>query len=63
MVVLASVGGNTVPTVARLVQGDEDAIRGVIRRFNETGLASMDAQWAGRRPRLISPRPGLAERA
>jgi hypothetical protein len=32
------------PTIARLIQGDEDAIRGVIRRFNETGLASLDPQ-------------------
>jgi transposase len=55
MVVLASAGGNTVPAIARLVQGDEDAIRGVIHRFNETGTASLDPQWAGGRPRLISP--------
>lgn len=41
--------------IARLVQGDEDAVRGVIHRFNETGLASLDPQWAGGRPRLISP--------
>jgi transposase len=55
MVVLAWAGGNTVPAIARLVQGDEDAIRGVIHRFNETGMASLDPQWAGGRPRLISP--------
>jgi len=55
MVVLASAGGNTVPTIARLVQGDEDAVRGVIHRFNEMGMASLDPQWAGGRPRLISP--------
>ncbi|TVT14832.1 IS630 family transposase [Amycolatopsis rhizosphaerae] len=55
MVVLASAGGNTVPAIARLVQGDEDAIRGVIHRFNETGMASLDPRWAGGRPRLISP--------
>jgi len=55
MVVLASAGGNTVQAIARLVQGDEDAVRGVIHRFNETGLASLDPQWAGGRPRLISP--------
>jgi transposase len=54
MVVLASAGGNTVPAIARLVQGDEDAIRQVIHRFNETGLASLDPRWAGGRPRLIS---------
>ena len=54
MVVLASAGGNTVPAIARLVQGDEDAVRGVIHRFNEMGMASLDPQWAGGRPRLIS---------
>ena len=55
MVVLASAGGNTVPAIARLVQGDEDAIRQVIHRFNEMGMASLDPQWAGGRPRQISP--------
>lgn len=54
MVILASAGGNTVPAIARLVQGDEDAIRQVIHRFNEMGMASLDPQWAGGRP-LISP--------
>jgi transposase len=54
-VVLASAGGNTVPVIARLVQGDEDAIRQVIHRFNEVGMASLDPQWAGGRPRLIGP--------
>src|SRR3954463_8465881 len=44
MVVLASAGGNTVPAIARLVQGDEDAVRGVIHRFNEMGMASLDPQ-------------------
>ena len=37
--ILASAGGNTVPAIARLVQGDEDAVRGVIHRFNEMGMA------------------------
>ena len=55
MVVLASAGGNTVPAIARLVQSDEDTIRQVIHRFNETGMASLDPRWAGGRPRLISP--------
>jgi transposase len=54
MVVLASAGGNTVAAIARLVQGDEDAIRQVIHRFNETGLASLDPRWAGGRPRQIT---------
>jgi transposase len=54
MVILASAGGNTVPAIARLVQGDEDAVRQVIHRFNEMGLACLDPQWAGGRPRQIS---------
>ncbi|WP_315660387.1 helix-turn-helix domain-containing protein [Amycolatopsis sp. PS_44_ISF1] len=55
MVVLALARGNTVPTITRLVQGGEDTIRGVIHRFNEAELASLDPRWAGGRPRLISP--------
>src|SRR2546430_16134240 len=54
MVILASAGGNTVPAIARLVQGDEDANRQGIHRFNEMGMASLDPRWAGGRPRLIS---------
>jgi transposase len=54
MVIMASASGNTVPAIARLVQGDEDAIREVIHRFNEIGLACLDPQWAGGRPRRIS---------
>ncbi|GIH14251.1 IS630 family transposase [Rugosimonospora africana] len=54
MVVLASAGGNSVPVIARLVQADEDSVRQVIHRFNEMGMASLNPQWAGGRPRLIS---------
>jgi transposase len=54
MVIMASASGNTVPAIARLVQGDEDAIREVIHRFNDIGLACLDPQWAGGRPRRIS---------
>ncbi|MEV4131430.1 IS630 family transposase [Dactylosporangium sp. NPDC049742] len=54
MVVLASAGGNSVPVIARLVQADEDSVRQVIHRFNELGMASLNPQWAGGRPRLIS---------
>ncbi|MEU4782943.1 helix-turn-helix domain-containing protein, partial [Micromonospora sp. NPDC023633] len=54
MVVLASAGGNTVPAIARLVQADEDTVRQVIHRFNEMGMASLDPQWAGGLPRLIT---------
>src|SRR4051812_21748107 len=55
MVIMASARGNTVPPIAPLVQGDEDAIRGGIHRVNQMGPAWLDPQWAGGRPRLISP--------
>ncbi|WP_405652459.1 IS630 family transposase [Streptomyces sp. NBC_00019] len=54
MMPLASVGGNRVPVIAQLVQADEDTVRDVIHRFNEIGLACLDPQWAGGRPRLLS---------
>lgn len=40
--------------IARLVQADEDTVRDVIHRFNETGLTCLDPQWAGGRPRVLS---------
>jgi transposase len=55
MMLLASAGGNRVPVIAKLVQADEDTVRDVIHRFNETGLAALDPRWAGGRPRLLSP--------
>jgi transposase len=55
MMILASAGGNRVPVIAELVQADEDTVRDVIHRFNEIGLACLDPQWAGGRPRLLSP--------
>lgn len=54
MMLLASAGGNRVPVIAQLVQADEDIVRDVIHRFNEIGLACLDPQWAGGRPRLLS---------
>ncbi|MEV8512372.1 helix-turn-helix domain-containing protein [Dactylosporangium sp. NPDC051484] len=42
------------PVIARLVQADEDSVRQVIHRFNEMGMGSLNPQWAGGRPRLIS---------
>jgi transposase len=54
MMLLASAGGNRVPVIAQLVQADEDTVREVIHRFNEIGLACLDPQWAGGRPRLLS---------
>lgn len=37
----ASAGGNRVPVVTRLAQGDEDTVRDAIDRFNEIGLACL----------------------
>jgi len=54
MVVLASGGGNTVPVIADLVQTSDDRVREMIHRFNEIGMDSLDPQWAGGRPRLIT---------
>ncbi|RPK61129.1 Integrase core domain protein [Streptomyces sp. ADI95-17] len=54
MMLLASAGGNRVPVIAHLVQADEDTVRDVIHHFNEIGLAGLDPQWAGGRPRLLS---------
>ena len=54
MVVLASAGGNTVEVIARLVQTSPDRVREMIHRFNELGMASLDPQWAGGRPRQIT---------
>ncbi|OKH99026.1 hypothetical protein A6A06_25860 [Streptomyces sp. CB02923] len=48
----ASAGGSTVPVIARLVQADENTVRDVIHRFNETGLACLTPRRAGGRPRL-----------
>lgn len=50
----ASAGGDRVPVIAQLVPADEDTVRDVIHRFNEIGLACLDPQWAGGRPRLLS---------
>ena len=54
MVVLASVGGNDVATIARLVQTSPDRVREMIHRFNDLGMRSLDPQWAGGRPRQIT---------
>ncbi|MDY7091055.1 MAG: IS630 family transposase [Actinomycetota bacterium] len=53
-IILASSSGTPVSSIARLVAADEDTVRDVIHAFNEKGLAALDPQWAGGRPRLIS---------
>jgi hypothetical protein len=54
MVVLASAGGNDVAAIARLVQASADRVREMIHRFDDLGMRSLDPQWAGGRPRLIT---------
>jgi hypothetical protein len=58
MMLLASAGGNRVPVIAQLVQADKDTVRDVIHRCNGIGLSCLDPQWAGGRPRLLSPDGG-----
>lgn len=53
MMLLAS-AGCTVPVIARLDWADEVTVRDVIHKFNEIGLACLDPQCAGGRPRLLS---------
>jgi hypothetical protein len=53
-IIMASSSGTPVAAIARLVAADEDTVRDVIRTFNERGLAALDPQWAGGRPRHIS---------
>jgi transposase len=54
VIIMASASGTLVPAIARLVAADEDTVRDVIHLFNQKGLAALDPQWAGGRPRLIS---------
>src|SRR5450631_1515679 len=54
MMIMASASGTPVPAIARLTAADEDTVRDVIHAFNAKGLAALDPQWAGGRPRLIS---------
>jgi len=54
LVIQASAGGNTVPVIAKLVQTSQDRVREMIHRFNDKGMASLDPQWAGGRPRRIT---------
>jgi transposase len=54
MIIMASASGTPVAAIARLVAADQDTVRDVIHLFNAKGLAALDPQWAGGRPRLIS---------
>jgi transposase len=55
LIIMASGSGTPVPAIARLVAAHEDTVRDVIHRFNEVGLRALDPNWAGGRPRRISP--------
>src|ERR1700733_14212442 len=54
MIIMASASGALGPAVPRLGAGGEDTVRDVIHAFNQKGLAALDPQWAGGRPRRIS---------
>jgi transposase len=54
MIIMASASGTPVGAIARLVAADEDTVRDVVHAFSQKGLAALDPQWAGGRPRLIS---------
>lgn len=54
MIIMASASGTTVPAIARLVAAHEDTVRDVVHAFNQRGLAALDPNWAGGRPRRIS---------
>ena len=54
VVVHASAGGDTVAVIAGLVATSPDRVREMIHRFNDKGMASLDPQWAGGRPRRIT---------
>ena len=54
VVVHASAGGNSVAVIAQLAATSPDRVREMIHRFNESGMASLDPQWAGGRPRRIT---------
>ena len=54
MIIMASSSGTPAPAIARLVAADEDTFRHVIHLFSQKGLAALDPDWAGGRPRRIS---------
>lgn len=43
--VLARYRGNTPPRIAVITLASEDAVRGVIRAFNEHGMAMLQREW------------------
>jgi len=53
-ILLASSVGNSVPQIAAMWLTDEGHVRRVIHDFNERGMASLDPEYRGGRPRRIT---------
>jgi transposase len=53
-ILLASHVGNSVPQIAAMWMTDESHVRRVIHEFNERGMASLDPDYRGGRPRRIT---------
>ena len=53
-ILLASHVGNSVPQIAAMWMTDESHVRRVIHDFNERGMASLDPEYRGGRPRRIT---------
>jgi transposase len=53
-ILLASSVGNSVPQIAAMWLTDESHVRRVIHDFNERGMASLDPEYRGGRPRRIT---------
>ena len=51
---MASNVGNSVPQIAAMWMTDERHVRRVIDEFNERGMASLDPDYRGGRPRRIT---------
>ena len=53
-ILLASMVGNSVPQIAAMWMTDESHVRRVIHDFNQRGMASLDPDYRGGRPRRIT---------
>ena len=53
-ILLASNVGNSVPQIAAMWMTGESHVRKVIHEFNERGMASLDPEYRGGRPRRIT---------
>src|SRR4051795_12099924 len=53
-ILLASNVGNSVPQIAAMWMTDEQHVRRVIHDFNDRGMASLDPEYRGGRPRRIT---------